>query len=216
MNKKEKVASRYDKWTYFYDLVDNFPLVSRPQRRWREDAVEYLDLQGDEEVLDLGAASGRLLPDIAQEIDGGRVLGSDISRKMIERANGRLSRTGLSREKARAVYDDIEDSKFPDDQFDRIIATFTFTTLPDPKKAASECARILKPDGKMIVLDTGKPQSIWVRPFFFFMMLSGKVFGRTHMDRDIHSVLKEHFTISEKERNMAGMVYILNCELEEK
>ncbi len=210
MSEKEKVAVRYDRWTRFYDIVDNFPLVSRPQRGWKEAAVEALELQGHERVLDIGTGSGQILTWIASRLTDGEVIGTDISQGMVRIADKRIEREGV-KDRAKAVYDDIENSSFPDDHFDRIIATFTFTTIPDPFKAAKECARILKPEGCMIVLDTGKPRGRFVQPIFIPMMLSAKLFGRTHMDRDIRSLLEKRFEVNTCENNFLGMVYLLKC-----
>ncbi|MFO7991115.1 MAG: methyltransferase domain-containing protein [Thermoplasmata archaeon] len=210
MSHKEKVADRYDRWSRFYDIVDNFPVVSRPQRNWKRSAVDALDMKGDELVLDVGTGSGQILPWIASELDEGLVIGTDISPKMVNYANDVLKKEGLD-DRAKAVYDDIEASKFPDEHFDKIVSTFTFTTVPDPEKAASECARILKPDGRMIVIDTGKPTNKLAMPLFLPMMLSAKAFGRTHMDRDIIGTLGDYFHVEVTERYMMNMVYIAQC-----
>ncbi len=111
----------------------------------------------------------------------------------------------------KVLYDDIEDSKFPSNYFDKIISTFTFTTVPNVEKAAEECARILDRDGQMIVLDTGKPDKLSAKPLFYPMMISAKIFGRTHMDREIKKKLSYHFDVELIEKNLLGMVYTLRC-----
>ncbi|MGM0510510.1 MAG: class I SAM-dependent methyltransferase, partial [Thermoplasmatota archaeon] len=109
MSDKKKVASRYDRWKGFYDLVDNFPLVSRPQKRWKREAVDRLDLEGDELVLDIGTGSGEIIPWIAEKLDEGKVIGTDISQGMVGLTNDKIDEAGIQ-ERAEAVYDDIEDS----------------------------------------------------------------------------------------------------------
>lgn len=215
MADKEKVASRYDKWTSFYDKIDNFPIIGRPQKKWKSLAIESLKLSGDEKVLDIGTGTGQILTEISSYLDKGRVIGTDISKGMLRRSKKRIDKEDIY-EIASVRYDDIEDSQFPDNCFDRIIATFTFTTLPNPKKAARECARILKKDGMMIVIDTGKPPSKAALLFFIPMMLSAKVFGRTHMDRDIEKALKADFDVERINSHMIGMVYTLKCKLKNK
>ncbi len=206
----EKVASRYDKLSYVYDMVDNFPVISRPQQNWRMNSIEALDLEGDELVLDVGTGSGYMLPDIARRIDDGQVFGSDISEGMLYRAKRRAELEGVD-DRVRTVNDNIEESKFPSTHFDKILTTFTLTTVPNPIKAIKECHRILKEGGKMVVLDTGKPDGL-SKLFFYPMMLSAKLFGKTHMDRDIQSALEDHFDIVESKEYMCGMVYLLCCE----
>ncbi len=211
-NRKEKVSERYDNWTPFYDLVDGFPLISRSQRKWKKRAVEYLDPCSGERTLDVGTGTAQILPLIAEEMEEGEIIGSDISSSMIDYARDRVN--GLSGgAEVKVVHDDIENSKFPSNYFDKIISTFTFTTIPDVDKAAEECARILDPDGHMIVLDTGKPDKLSAKPFFYPMMFSAKIFGRTHMDRKIKKKLSDHFEVELIEKNLLGMVYTLRCSL---
>ncbi|MGM0405419.1 MAG: class I SAM-dependent methyltransferase [Thermoplasmatota archaeon] len=212
MADKEKVASRYDKWNSFYDKIDNFPVIGRPQKKWKSQAIEYLDISGDERVLDIGTGTGQILTEISSYLDKGKVIGTDISKGMLRRSKRRIEKEKIG-EIASVRYDDIENSRFPDNYFDRIIATFTFTTLPNPKKSAEECSRILKKDGKMIVLDTGKPTNKAAFLFFIPMMLSAKLFGRTHMDRDIENILKADFDVKRINSHMIGMVYTLKCEI---
>ncbi|MFO8110318.1 MAG: methyltransferase domain-containing protein [Thermoplasmata archaeon] len=211
MSSKEKVASRYDVWSPFYDAVDNFPLISRPQKCWRSRSIDMLNLQGGELVLDVGTGSGYILPEIVDRLEDGHVVGTDISKGMLRRAKKRAVRENVDH-KVSIVKDDIEDSKFPADHFDRIITTFTFTTVPDPTKAIKECKRILKEDGYMVILDTGRPKGNFSRYFFYPMMLSAKIFGRTHMDRDIYRRIQDHFQVMRKEYYMYGMVYLYGCE----
>lgn len=208
---KEKVSDRYDSWTPFYDIVDRFPLISRPQRKWKMKAVKYLDLSTGDKVLDVGTGTGQILPWIADDMSSGELVATDISDSMIKHARERVEdHSGLE---ISVVNDDIEDSKFLDDHFDKIITTFTLTTVPDFKKAASECARILDPEGHMIVLDTGRPENAYALPLFYPMVFSAKVFGRTHMDRDIKGALSDHFEVELLEENLLGMVYTLRCKI---
>lgn len=209
---KDKVASRYDKWTSFYDRLDNFPIVGHPQKKWKSEAVEALDLSGKERVLDIGTGTGQILPIISCHLDEGTVIGTDISDGMIRRSKRRIEKKRID-DTANIKYDNIGDSQFPDNHFDRIIATFTFTTLPDPVSASEECARILKDDGKMVVLDTGKPSNKLALLYFTPMMLSAKLFGRTHMDRDIKNVLTNDFEVKRTASHMLGMVYALSCKI---
>ncbi len=211
--KKEKVSNRYDLWTPFYDVIDNFPLLSGFQTRWKKDAVERLDPGDGEKVLDVGTGTGEILPWIVERMDEGLVVGTDISEGMIEKARTRIENIDDIPDdlEVKIVNDDIENSRFPDDYFDKIIATFTFTTVPHVEKATSECARILKPKGNMIILDTGKPNTLCGYPLFYPMMMSAKVFGRTHIDRDVEEDISKRFEVSRVRQNMMGMVYTLKC-----
>ncbi|MBS3782425.1 MAG: class I SAM-dependent methyltransferase, partial [Candidatus Thermoplasmatota archaeon] len=145
------------------------------------------------------------------DMSSGKLVATDISEAMISHARNKIG--NHPEIEMRVMNDDIENSVFPDDYFDKIIATFTLTTIPDFEKAVSECARILDPDGHMIILDTGKPQNKFALPLFYPMMISAKIFGRTHMDREIKKTLSDHFDVELMEENLLGMVYTLKCEV---
>lgn len=210
MSDQDKVSSRYDFWTPFYDFIDNIPVISGPQKKWKRSAVKALELKGDEKVLDIGTGTGEILPWIAEDLDDGVVIGTDISKGMLKKTKNKIRKNDLEN-KVKVVYDDIQNSKFPEDSFEKIIATFTFTTVPDPNRTAEECKRILKKDGEMIVLDTGKPENKLYLPLFYPMNFSAKVFGRTHMNRPIPKIISDYFEVKKKKTNMLGMVYQLKC-----
>ncbi len=211
---KEKVSERYDRWTPFYDLVDNFPFISGFQKRWKRQAVELLDPTSGDKILDMGTGTGEILPWITESMEDGLLVGTDISEGMISKARSRIDDIEKVPEdlEIKVVKDDIGSSKFSNDYFNKMIATFTFTTVPNMGKAASECARILKPGGMMIILDTGKPKNPFGYPLFYPMMLSAKIFGRTHMDRDVEGTVSKKFEVTRVRQNMLGMVYTLRCE----
>ncbi len=206
---KKKVSDRYDSWTPFYDLVDRFPLISKPQRKWKRNAVKYLEIKEGDRVLDVGTGTGQILPWIADQMSSGELVATDISGSMLARARKKIE--NISEIDVSLINDDIENSRFSDDRFDKIITTFTLTTVPDFERAMSECARILDPEGHMIVLDTGSPKNPYALPLFYPMMFSAKVFGRTHMDRNIKSELSQHFRVNMLEENLLGMVYTVKC-----
>lgn len=211
--KKKKVKKRYERWTPLYDKIDNFPFISRYQKKWKKNAVKALDLSEGDKVLDIGTGTGEILPWIVDRLGEGEVIASDISEGMVERARGRLKELENLPEGVdiKVLKDDIESSKFPDDHFDKIIATFTFTTVPHLEKAVSECSRILRPGGKMIILDTGRPDRSYGYLLFYPMMISAKVFGKTHIDRNVKNALAEEFEVQPIQKNMMGMAYTLEC-----
>ena len=152
MDRSQKIKRRYDRWSRFYDAFDLGGV--NDQKRL---AVDYLQLEKDAIVLDMGTGTGAIIPHLASKLDGGKVIGVDFSEKMVKTANDRIAKKNIAR-KAKAVVADGTYLPFPDNHFDAIIATFAFTSFPEPEKAIRECARVLRPGGKFSILDTGKPQ----------------------------------------------------------
>ena len=79
MKDKSAVATRYDKWSRFYDLVDTMPPFSHFEKKQRRLAIDMLDLRGGEKVLDVGVGSGYYIPWICKRLSRGSIIGIDIS-----------------------------------------------------------------------------------------------------------------------------------------
>jgi demethylmenaquinone methyltransferase/2-methoxy-6-polyprenyl-1,4-benzoquinol methylase len=206
-SEKAKVAKRYDSWSRYYDSVDTFPLLGRTEKRWRLEAVGLLDIQPSDRILDVGTGTGLILPWLAEEVTTGKVIGTDISEKMLATARERVKALGLEG-KVELKKDDIEAMAFDDESFDRVIATFTLTTVPDFRVTIAEMHRVLKPSGKAVILDTGKPRGA-AKVFYYPMMATAKLFGRTHFDKDVQGELRKQtsWKIIDEKWHYAGMVY---------
>ena len=152
MVKGEKIRRRYDRWSRFYDVFDMGGVNDQKML-----AVDLLKLEPNAIVMDMGTGTGAILPYLAKQLgQDGKVIGIDFSEKMIKAANGRIEKEAIA-SKAKAMVADGTKLPFPDGHFDAIIATFAFTSFPEPEKAINECARVLRPGGIFSILDTGKP-----------------------------------------------------------
>ena len=212
--KKDKVIQRYDRWSRYYDALDTFPGVGRYEKRWRLEAIALLDLKGGETVLDAGTGSGLILPWIAEAMPSGKLVATDLSEGMLAKARERVASVMKEGVEIEIVKDDVESSSYPDDTFDRIISTFTLTSVPDLKMCVQELARILKKGGHLVVLDTGKPTSLVYKLYFPLMRGVAALSGYTYMGRDIIGLIEgcPNLKILEVHRFFGGMVYIVVAE----
>ena len=80
-----------------------------------------------------------------------RLWGVDISEPMLRKAQQRVVDLGLSNGKALAVMD-AERLEFPDASFDVVVAQYVITTVPNPETTLDEFARVLKPDGEIVLM----------------------------------------------------------------
>lgn len=152
MAKGEKIKKRYDRWSRYYDAFDLGGVNDQKIM-----AVDLLKLEKNSRVMDMGTGTGAIIPYLAKQISKeGQIVGIDFSEKMVKIANERIIKQKIA-SKAKAMVADGTKLPFPDNHFDAIIATFAFTSFPEPEKAMKECARVLRPGGRFSILDTGKP-----------------------------------------------------------
>jgi ubiquinone/menaquinone biosynthesis C-methylase UbiE len=100
-------------------------------------------------LLDLGTGTGRMIELFGHEIERG--LGIDLSRDMLALARARLDRAGLRHCSVR--HGDIFDLAIPPDSFDVVIVHQVLHFLDDGARAIREAARVLRPQGRLLVVD---------------------------------------------------------------
>jgi demethylmenaquinone methyltransferase/2-methoxy-6-polyprenyl-1,4-benzoquinol methylase len=137
-----------------YDVM-NHVMTAGLDRRWRKLAVEEVVWPGDR-VLDACCGTGDLA--VAAERRGGRVVGLDFSEKMLERARKKSGAIEWVQGDALAL-------PFGDAEFDAATVGFGVRNLADLEGGLRELARVLRPGGKLAVLEITRPRGI-LRPFF--------------------------------------------------
>jgi phosphatidylethanolamine/phosphatidyl-N-methylethanolamine N-methyltransferase len=137
------VEGVYDKLAKVYDLT--FGPTLHPGRL---QAIQRMDIQPGERVLEVGVGTGINLPLYPKEAT---VTGIDFSSSMLEKARERVSRKWLHN--MRLLQMDAADLKFSDDSFDIVYAPYLISVVPDPVKVAREMRRVCRPGGRIIFLN---------------------------------------------------------------
>ena len=123
----------------------------------RADTLQRLAVQPGEHVLDIGSGPGFLASEIAEQTSqSGKVVGIDISRQMVERAESRSKHDWLTYQVA-----DATDLPFNDASFDAVVSTPVAEYVPDIKRFCSEVFRVLKRGGRVVVLATDWDAVCW-------------------------------------------------------
>ncbi|WP_233284840.1 class I SAM-dependent methyltransferase [Agrobacterium tumefaciens] len=132
----------YRFWAPVYDRVYGL-LLKRAQ-------MELARCAGDtgRDILEIGVGTGLVLPLYPR---GSSVTGIDLSAHMLDKAKTRVADRSLSHVKALHVMDGCE-TTFPDASFDVISLPFVIPLIPDTNRLLSECARVLKPSGEIIIV----------------------------------------------------------------
>lgn len=132
---------RYTLYTPFYDRV------IRALDTCRQSAIKLLALQPQERVLLLGAGTGEDLRYIPEGIE---IVAIDITPSMVEQ----IRRKAISLN--RAITAEVMDGQaltFADEQFDAVVLNLIIAVIPDPNACMREAARVLKPNGRIVVFD---------------------------------------------------------------
>ncbi len=128
----------------------------------RDRIIDLLNLHGDEQILDVGCGRGLLLNGIAKNLNkNGKAFGIDIwrsedlsdNKEIITRQNALLE--GIS-DRIELVTHDMTKMYFRDNQFDAIVSSMAIHNVPSlegRQAAIQEIHRVLKPGGKLIILD---------------------------------------------------------------
>ncbi|MFL9828048.1 ArsR/SmtB family transcription factor [Rhodoplanes sp. SY1] len=111
--------------------------------------VEALADRPFRSLLDLGTGTGRMLELFGPELERG--LGIDLSRDMLALARARLDRAGLKHCSVR--HGDLFDLAMPPDSFDVVILHQVLHFLDDGGRAIREAARVLRPQGRLLIVD---------------------------------------------------------------
>jgi ubiquinone/menaquinone biosynthesis C-methylase UbiE len=140
----------------YYDLLVWLLTLGR-ERAFRERLVELARVEPGEAVLDVGCGTGTLAIAAKRRVGpAGEVHGIDASPEMIARARRKATKVGVD-----AVFQTevVEALPFPDARFDVVLSTLMMHHLPRParQQCVREIRRVLKPGGRVLVVDFGTP-----------------------------------------------------------
>ena len=143
MDKTLKTKIKYDQNALFYDLFE-LPVEKLLYSKWRK--KYFSPLKG--KILDVGIGTGKNIDYYSDEAE---VTGIDFSPKMLEKSRKKLAKSG--KENITLMQMDVENLNFDDNSFDYVITSSVFCSVPDPIKGLKEVRRVLKPEGKLIMIE---------------------------------------------------------------
>lgn len=135
----------YGRWASVYDVVSH---ATPGIARLRANAIDVVGLEPGDTVVDLGCGSGPNIPNLRRAVGpAGHVVGVDFTAPILERARERHSHDNVS-----FVQGDVTDLPI-EGPVDAVFASFLMGMLPDPATAVDSWAELLRPGGRLALLD---------------------------------------------------------------
>ena len=157
-----RVGAVFDRVANRYDLMNDLMSLGL-HRLWKAFAISIARLRPGERVLDVATGSGDLALAMSRRVrPGGEVWLTDINRSMLERGRDRVLDEGLL---APAVQCDAERLPFPTAHFDCVTVAFGLRNMTHKAQALAEMTRVLKPGGRLVVLEFSKVWKPLERPY---------------------------------------------------
>lgn len=164
----EEIREAYGKISKIYKLIEE-----KFEKKARERGLELLDPREGERILEIGFGTGCALVDIARSVgEEGMVYGIDVSKEMVELAEGRVKEEGLS-SRVEILEGDARCLSYEDSKFDAVYMgeTLELFDTPDIPKVLNETERVLKEAGRLGIVSMcrkGYEGSSFVRIYEWF------------------------------------------------
>jgi len=136
--------NRYDWIAPLYNVME-WPVEKLLFQDWRSDLWQQVE---GPSVLEIGVGTGKNIPYYPDDI---KLTGIDLSPKMLQRAKQLLTNHQKSNVTLKEM--DAQDTNFPNNQFDDVVATFVFCSVPDPVLGLREALRVTRPGGRLHLLE---------------------------------------------------------------
>lgn len=156
--KAKKVAAVFHSVAQKYDLMNDL-MSAGVHRLWKKFTIELSALKPGQCILDLAAGTGDLAAQMAPIVGkNGKVILADINESMLQIGRERLENKGIF-ENVEYIITDAEQLAFPDNTFDCITIAFGLRNVTNKQAALESMYRVLKPGGKLLILEFSKPRS---------------------------------------------------------
>ena len=175
-SKKDQVAGMFDNIAYRYDFLNRF-LSGGTDVLWRKKMVDELKPLAPKTILDVATGTGDVAIMAARRLNPDRITGIDISEKMLEIGRKKITKLLLNN-KIALLKGDSEAINSGDNSFDAVTVAFGVRNFENLEKGLSEILRVLKPGGKLVILEFSKPAGSFRWIYNLYMNNLAPFFGK--------------------------------------
>ncbi len=156
-SKKDQVADMFNQIAFRYDFLNRF-LSGGIDIYWRKKAISELRTLKPKKVLDVATGTADVALMTMKYLTPEKIIGIDISTGMLELGRKKIAKAMLN-DRIELLEGDSETINFPNNTFDAVTVAFGVRNFEHLHKGISEMLRVLKPGGKLVVLEFSRPKS---------------------------------------------------------
>lgn len=166
-DKGEKIQQMFGAIAPRYDFLNRL-LSFGIDRRWRTKAVRLLKYREGSRILDVATGTGDVALEIALRTpDSVKITGADFCKEMVDLGVVKVAESPYA-DRIDLRVAPCEDLPFANDTFDSITIAFGIRNVVDRKLGLAEMWRVLRPGGRMIILEFSTPRSQLFRQLYYF------------------------------------------------
>lgn len=203
-SKKEQVSEMFDNIAPKYDFLNHL-LSLGIDRGWRKKALKLLDEVAHNNLLDVATGTGDFALEAMKKLEPEQITGIDISQGMLDHGKQKIKKAKLE-DRIKMIHADCEDLPFESNSFDAATVSFGVRNFENLSKGLKEVSRVLKPNGRFVILEFSRPKK-WFRPIFqfyfrFILPTIGRLFSK---DQRAYSYLPESVKVFPQGKEFASI-----------
>jgi len=188
--KKGQITSMFNSISGEYDFLNKI-MTFGIDEVWRKKIYKIAKESNPKIILDLATGTADIAIELAN-IQNAKIIGVDISKKMLNVGSKKILKKNL-KSKIHLQLGDAENIDYPDKYFDVVTIGFGVRNFENLKVGLKEAFRVLKKNGKIIILETSVPKNLIIRFFYkifvrLFVTTLGKLFSK---DKSAYNYLQK-------------------------
>jgi demethylmenaquinone methyltransferase / 2-methoxy-6-polyprenyl-1,4-benzoquinol methylase len=167
-SKKDQVAEMFDRIAGKYDRLNHF-LSARTDIGWRKKAIRTLKKDNPKQILDIATGTADMSIIAYKMLKPEKIIGIDISDQMLEIGKKKIDKEQLAG-KIQLQHGDSETINFAENTFDAVMVAFGVRNFENLDKGLAEMRRVLKPGGRLLILEFSKPRHKLIKRLYNWYM----------------------------------------------
>ena len=179
--KRNQVENMFDAIADKYDFLNHF-MSFQQDKSWRKKAILSLKSDAPKIMLDIATGTGDFALEAYKRLKPDHITGADLSEGMMEVGAQKVRKAGLEN----CIHFEVQDCTaltFEDNTFDAVTVAFGVRNFENIAKGISEMFRVLRPGGKMVIIELSRPEYFPMKQLFnlyskVVMPAAGRLFSK--------------------------------------